>query len=198
MVSDSEVIGVIPAAGRAARISPLPCSKEIYPVGLRRTPDGALRPKAACHYLLERMREAGIAKAYIVLRDGKWDIPAYLEDGAAVGMQLAYLIADSVVGTPYTVDRARAFVADANVAFGFPDMLLGSEDIFVRLLARQRESEADLILGSFPAEPGLAADLLDVDADGRVRRLSVGPPDARLQRTWGVAAWRPAFTEYLH
>ncbi|MBN1238365.1 MAG: hypothetical protein JXB36_07675, partial [Gammaproteobacteria bacterium] len=29
-------------------------------------------------------------------------------------------------------------------------------------------------------------------------RLSVGPPDARLQRTWGVAAWRPAFTEYLH
>jgi hypothetical protein len=40
-----EVIGLIPCAGRASRISPLPCSKEVLPVGLRRTSDGSLRSK---------------------------------------------------------------------------------------------------------------------------------------------------------
>jgi len=28
-----EVVGIIPASGRATRIAPLPCSKELYPVG---------------------------------------------------------------------------------------------------------------------------------------------------------------------
>ena len=78
-----EVIGLIPAGGQASRISPLPCSKELYPIGFRHVDgDHSLRPKVTCHYLLERMRSAGITKAYIVLREGKWDIPAYLRDGA--------------------------------------------------------------------------------------------------------------------
>lgn len=38
------------------------------------------------------MHAAGITEAYIVLREGKWDIPAYLCDGAMVGMHLAYLM----------------------------------------------------------------------------------------------------------
>ncbi|MGH8730039.1 MAG: hypothetical protein ACREV9_18180, partial [Burkholderiales bacterium] len=62
MPQTENVIGVIPAAGRALRLQPLPCSKELFPVGME---DG--RPKVVCHYLLEKMRAAGIAKACIVI-----------------------------------------------------------------------------------------------------------------------------------
>ena len=31
-----DIVGVIPAAGRGKRIAPLPCSKELYPVGFVR------------------------------------------------------------------------------------------------------------------------------------------------------------------
>ncbi len=34
---ESEVIGLIPAGGQAKRLSPLPCSKELYPIGFERT-----------------------------------------------------------------------------------------------------------------------------------------------------------------
>ena len=75
----TDLIGLIPAGGSATRIAPLPCSKEVYPVGFQRSADGSVpRPKVACEYLLERMRLAGVNRAYIVLREGKWDIPAFL------------------------------------------------------------------------------------------------------------------------
>ena len=62
-----EMIGVIPAARKATRISPLLSSKELYPIGLMPLGDGSRAcPKVVCHYLLKRMRLAGITKAYIV------------------------------------------------------------------------------------------------------------------------------------
>ena len=120
-----EVIGLIPAGGVGKRLAPLPCSKEIYPVGFTETDNKReRRPKAVCHYLLEKMRLAGIRKAFVVLRNGKWDIPSYLGDGKMLDMQLAYLMMDLPYGPPYTLNQASPFVKDALVAFGFPDILL--------------------------------------------------------------------------
>jgi glucose-1-phosphate thymidylyltransferase len=86
-----EVIGLIPAAGLASRLSPLPCSKELFPIGFKASSRGHnLNPKVVCHYLLEKMRLAGITNAYIVIREGKWDIPAYFGDGSILDMHLAY------------------------------------------------------------------------------------------------------------
>ena len=68
----AEVIGLIPAAGQSRRLQPLPCSKEVLPIGFHvdaRT--GDLSPKVVGHYLLEMFRAAGIRKTYIVIRDGK-------------------------------------------------------------------------------------------------------------------------------
>ena len=39
--SQREIIGVIPAAGRATRLGPLPCSKELFPVGFQNTDGNA-------------------------------------------------------------------------------------------------------------------------------------------------------------
>ena len=162
-----EVIGLLPAAGQAKRIAPLPVSKELYPIGFRFVEENhSLRPKAVCHYLLEKMQLAGIAKAYIILRSGKWDIPAYLGDGAMLNMHLGYLIMGLPFGVPYTLDQAYPFVQKALVALGFPDILFQPDDVFVRLLARLRASEADVVLGLFPTDQSQKAGMVDFDAGG--------------------------------
>ena len=103
----NDIIGVIPAAGQALRMAPIPCSKEIYPIGFSSTTNekGEL-PKPVGQYLLEKFSQDGLSRALIVLRKGKWDIPQYFGDGSTVGLDLAYLIASNLNGVPFTVDQA--------------------------------------------------------------------------------------------
>jgi len=194
-----EVIGLIPAGGQARRIAPLPCSKELYPVGFSSINFGQeTRPKVACHYLIEKMRRTGIKKIFIVLREGKWDIPAYFRDGAAFDVNLAYLIMNLPFGAPYTLDQAYPFVQDALIALGFPDILFSPEDAFIQLLNRQRSSEADVILGLFPADQPGKVDMVDSGADGKVSQIVINPRQTQLRHTWGIAVWTPIFTHFMH
>jgi glucose-1-phosphate thymidylyltransferase len=194
-----EIVGLVPAGGQATRIAPLPCSKELYPIGFRSTDAGhGLQTKVVSHYLLEKMRLAGITKAYIVLRPGKWDIPAYFGDGLFLNMHLAYLMMRSPLGVPYTLDQAYPFVEDAMVAFGFPDILFRPDDAFSQLLSRQQTNGADVLLGLFPTDLPEKEDLVDVDERGRVREIVIKPQRTRLCYTWGIAVWTPVFTKFLH
>jgi glucose-1-phosphate thymidylyltransferase len=194
-----EVVGLLPAGGQATRIAPLPCSKEIYPIGFRPVEGGrSLRPKVVCHYLLEKMRLAGITKVYIVLRKGKWDIPAYLGDGTMLNMHLAYLMMRLPFGAPYTLDQAYPFVQDALVAFGFPDIIFRSEDAFVRLLARQATTNADVVLGLFPTDQPQEMDMVDLDDDARIHSIVIKPPQTHLRYTWIIAVWTSVFTHFIH
>lgn len=66
-MSDRQVIGLLPAGGQAKRISPLPLSKELYPVGFQDFGEpNNWRPKVVCQYLLEKMQLAGINQAYFI------------------------------------------------------------------------------------------------------------------------------------
>jgi glucose-1-phosphate thymidylyltransferase len=194
-----EVIGLLPAGGQATRIAPLPGSKELYPVGFRAAADGTgLRPKVICHYLLDSLRVAGIARAYIVLRSGKWDIPAYLGDGRMVGLHLAYVMMHESFGVQYTLDQAYPFVHEAVVALGFPDFFFQPADAFVPLLDRQAVTQADVVLGLFPAHQPHKMDMVDLDAAGRVRQIVIKPAQTTLQYTWIIAVWTPVFTRFMH
>ncbi len=196
---EPEVIGLIPAAGEARRIAPLPLSKELYPIGFRSVDETQnLRPKVVCHYLLEKMRLAGITKAYIILRSGKWDIPAYLGDGAMVDMSLGYLMMGLPFGVPYTLDQAYLFVQKAIVVLGFPDILFQPDDVFTKLLVRQVTSKADVVLGLFPTAQPQKAGMVDFDTEGRVRLIKEKPKQTDLRYMWGVAVWTPVFTSFLH
>jgi glucose-1-phosphate thymidylyltransferase len=191
-----EIIGVIPAGGQGTRLGPLPLSKEIYPIGYDPSREG--RPKAVCNYLLDKMRSAGIKKAYIVLRGGKWDIPTYLKDGKMLGMNLAYLIMDSPFGVPFTIDQAFPFVQNNIIAFGFPDILFKPDDVFVRLLDRLTISGCDAVLGLFPTDRPHNADLVDFDVEGRIINLEIKPSQTNLHFTWGAAVWSPIFSQFIH
>ena len=195
----TEVIGLIPAAGLATRISPLSGSKELFPVGFRSvTGNDDSRPKVIAHYLLEKMRFSGISKAYIVLRKGKWDIPSYFGDGAMLDMHLAYLIMNLPFGAPYTVDQAYPYVKDAVIALGFPDIFFEDKDAFSRLLSRQAESKADVVLGIFPGDQPSKMDMVELDDNNQVSRIEIKPVETILRYTWGIAVWTPNFTKFMH
>jgi glucose-1-phosphate thymidylyltransferase len=160
--------------------------------------DESARPKVVSHYLLEKMRLAGVTKVYIVLREGKWDIPTYLNDGTMLGMHLAYLMMRLPFGTPYTLDQAYPFVQNAIIAFGFPDVIFQPEDAFVQLLDRQAATKVDVVLGLFPTDQPHKVDMVDFDDNGRVSRIDIKPAQTHLQYTWIIAVWTPAFTRFVH
>jgi glucose-1-phosphate thymidylyltransferase len=194
-----EVIGLVPMAGRATRLAPLPFSKELYPIGYEAAgADREPRPKAVCRYVLAQMRMAGVRKAFLVLRSGKWDIPAYLGDGASLGLDLAYLLMRLPYGVPYTIDQAFAFVRHARIAFGFADIVYQPDDLYVRLLARQAKHKADVVLAIFPAVDPSKVSVVELDQRQRVVRIVEKPRRTDLRQIWAAAVWGPRFTSFLH
>jgi glucose-1-phosphate thymidylyltransferase len=198
-MQSGDLIGLIPAAGIAARIAPLPCSKEIFPIGYQAgLAKGELRPKPVCLYLLECMRAAGVRRTVIVLRTGKWDIPAYLGSGSMVGMNIAYLIMQKPFGAPYTIDEAYPYIDQENVAFGFPDIVFKGEGVYDRLRQQLLSGQADVVLGLFRVQDGQRADMVEVDSDDRVRNILIKPGQTNLEYAWITAVWRPTFTTFMH
>jgi len=194
-----ELVGLVPAAGKAKRIAPLPLSKELYPIGfqmLNGMPQP--RPKVVCHYLLEKFQFAGITQTYIVLRKGKWDIPAYFGDGAFVNMHLGYLVMREPFGPPFTLDQAYPFVHNKFVAFGFPDIMFSPEDVFQHLLDHQEASQSDVVLALFPAHNSQIMDMVDIDEKGKIRTMFLKPAHTDLYFCWLCGVWTPVFTNFMH
>ena len=196
---DREFVGLFPAAGSANRISPLPCSKELFPIGFHQINhlEGE-RPKAVCLYLLESMKKAGVQKTFVILRDGKWDIPSFLGDGRFLDMQLAYLMMNLPYGAPYTLDQAYPYIQNAIIAVGFPDIIFQPNDAFVHLLQCQKETTADLVLGLFPVDQPHKMDMVALDENGRVQQIVIKPKQTKLKYTWFIAIWTPKFTHFMH
>jgi glucose-1-phosphate thymidylyltransferase len=196
------LVGLMPAGGLATRLGPLPCSKELLPVGWHRhDPESLGRPKVVSQYLLEKMRTAGTREVYWILRRGKWDIIDYFGDGSGLGMRFAYLVMGAPYGPPFTLDQAFSFVDDATIVFGFPDILFEPEDTFVRMLHGLQISGADVVLATFNPVGSDAADVVELASDGRVTRLvakELAPRGIEVQCTWVCAVWQPSFTRFLH
>ncbi len=195
--SQPDIIALLPAGGQATRLSPLPLSKELYPIGFQTT-DSGLKPKVVAHYLLEKMRRSGITKAFFILRPGKWDIPAYFGDGAMLDLSIGYLTVHVPYGVPYTLNQAYPFVQHSLVAIGFPDILFEPADAYVHLIAHQSTSQADVVLGLFPTEHCWKAGMVDFDDSGRVRQIIEKPQNCELKYMWAIALWTPRFTQFMH
>ena len=161
--NSSKVIGLVPAAGYASRLSPLPMSKELLPVDFGLLGQIAGRPKLAAEYLIETMVNGGMEEAFVIIRPGKWDIPAFFGDGSALGIRLAYLTVHSERGVPFTLDQAFPFVQGKIVALGFPDILFWPRDAFGTVVKRLRRTNADVVLGLFPTDQPDQVGVVDFD-----------------------------------
>lgn len=144
------------------------------------------------------MAKAEAAKAFVILGSGKWDIPTYLGSGSDWGLNLAYLVTGQTPGAPYTIDQAYPFLQDAVVLFGFPDIIFGPPDAFLQLLARQRISNADIVLGIYRAVHPHKMDMVAIDAGSGITDIIIKPCATKLEYTWIVAVWTIAFTRFMH
>jgi glucose-1-phosphate thymidylyltransferase len=203
-ISYSEVVAVIPAAGMATRLAPLPCSKELIPIGFGAAgEENKFRPKVkvVSHYLLEMLKLARIKKAYIVVNSEKLDIPAYFCSGQMVDMKLAYLLVDMPIAVPYTLDQAFPFIQNKGVALGFPDVVLRPENSFVQLLTKKIQTDADIVLGLYPTDQPQKMDVIDFDENGCIQQIFSKPSElkhGKMNYAWLTAVWTPVFTQYLH
>ena len=199
-VPESPIIGLIPAAGRASRLSNLPCSKEIFPI-FESDAEGRPSPSPVCAGLLRGMASAGIERVLIVLRDGKWDVASRLCEGSEWGVDLGYLSVASSTCVPETLGRALPWCKGADVALGFPDILLRPTDIWQRLSAFHRRHSGAVSLGLFPTDQVAKADMVDFEpggnGEGRATRIVIKDPSCELRWTWSIAIWRPIFSTFL-
>jgi glucose-1-phosphate thymidylyltransferase len=193
------IVGLIPAGGSSERLAPLPCSKEIYPVGFRNSHKrDNRRPKVACDYLLDKMRYAGIERTFIILRNGKWDIPAYFGSGNSTEMNIAYLIRELPYGVPFTLDCAWPYVKKDLVVCGLPDILFQPMNTIQLTVERQAEKGADLVLAVFPVEVPEKWDSIVLDQNNRLIRLVPKPHGQASGYTWVIAVWTPVFGLFMH
>lgn len=146
-----KLIGLIPAAGQARRLAPLPCSKELFPIGYFENEQGS-HPKPVGIFLIERLITAGVDQAYMIISEEKEDILRYFGNGEAFGISLSYLIQENPRGMPNALDLAYQWVKDATIVFGMPDTIFSPSDAFTQLLDQHRKMGADLSLGLFPTQ----------------------------------------------
>lgn len=194
-----DVIGLMPAAGLAKRLGLNSGSKEMLVVPQARPEDPAEADfKPVSQLLLENFAHSGIQKVFVILRAGKWDIPEYYEDGSKFGVHISYILTRFFYGPPYSLDAAYPHFEKNTVALGFPDIIFNESDAYRKILDKLSSDQCDLVLGLFPANRPDKVDMVELDPDGRVKRIDIKPGSSNLRLTWGIAVWRPVFSRFMH
>ena len=191
-----QVVGVIPGGGSAQRLAPLPCSKELLPLGFRATAQGP-RPKVIANYLVDALREARVEQVYWLIDRSKTDIVQYFGGGAEFGLQLAYVPTQGSPSVVHTLVSAAAFLRGRHVLFGFPDIVFEPASALATLRRRLFERGADVVLGAVPAPPEVAADRVRVGKEGRALEIRIKPSHSEWPAVWILAAWAPSFTRFI-
>jgi glucose-1-phosphate thymidylyltransferase len=179
-----EIVGVIPAAGYATRLQPLPGSKEVLPV----------RGKPVMDYLVDRMRSGGCTRIRVVTRAEKEDVVAHAEHvGAEVVLANPKSVSESFVA------GMKGLTSDDVVLIGFPDTLWEPETGYVPLVHAVTKGR-DVALGLFRISPDdlTRSDVVVFDREGRVTGIDVKPGTARSEWIWGCAAGRREIWAGLH
>lgn len=199
MTIKNNVIGLIPAAGKASRLGRIPFSKELFPVGFENE-EIPKRPKVVSRYLLEYMSLAGISEFHFILRNGKWDIPAYYGSGNQFNYRICYHIAEYDYGVPFTINQANPFIKDQIVALGFPDILLKPENAFKELICKlKEEKDTSVVLGLFPTTNTEKYDMVVFDENHIIEDIVIkSPKQTQLSFAWIIAAWKPEFTTFIN
>jgi glucose-1-phosphate thymidylyltransferase len=190
----SDVVGLIPAAGDATRIPGLPFSKALYPVPDRAGDAPAIQTPIG--RLLTAMETAGARRAIVVSRHGRHDLADYVGSGFDFGLPVAHLPIPPTPSVPHTLCAAKAFVKDAHVLFGLPDILFDPPDSLRRILSVELESSADVVLGLLPMDRLDKSDRVEVDDRRQVVRIDVKSHSSS-GYAWIFAAWSPVFSDFL-
>jgi glucose-1-phosphate thymidylyltransferase len=198
---NSEIIGIVPAAGKGTRLAPFPSPKELFPIGYQDYRiDGIVqkRPKVISQYLIENIIKAGASKLFIILGEDKHEIMRYYGDGHRFGVEIAYLYQENITGMPGAINLAHNWQNNSTVIFGMPDTIIEPHSFFSDLLKKHVEWKADLTLGLFPTENPSKFGMVDIDEDNNIRKIIDKPKQTSLKYMWGGACWSPVFSNILN
>ncbi len=195
----SELVGLLPAAGRGSRLGSIPCSKEIMPLGFQpsATADPAWQPVTAIEMHLNALRQAGARRAVVIIGESKADVVRYVGDGSRYGLAVAYVYQQQLRGMPFALNLARPWLGNATTLFSMPDTLITPPDTLARLAEEHRHHRADVTLGLFPTVTPQKFGMVAQDSAGRIIRFADKPAQSDLTLMWGMAAWSPEFSTFL-
>lgn len=169
-------VGVVPAAGRAARLQPLAGAKELLPISGR----------PVLEYVVERMRAAGADEIRIVTRRDKEDVIAHADRlGATV------IVGEPPSSAESVLLAVQGLSADDVAMIGFPDTMWGPPAGFAQVAALLA-GDAEVSLGLFrgrDAEQLRRSDVVVLDGT-RVTAVEVKPARPGSDLLWGCAAAR--------
>jgi glucose-1-phosphate thymidylyltransferase len=168
------VVGVLPAAGRAARLQPLAGSKELL----------ELAGRPVLEYAVERLRAGGADEIRVVTRPDKDDVRAH-----ALALRLDVVEAQPESLAASIAAGVEGLGPDDAVLIDLPDSVWESVDGFTKLVEAM-EPGTDLVLAVFRSAEPERGDVVEVDADGAVHRVSVKPAEPAGDLVWGAAAAR--------
>ncbi len=195
----SELVGVLPAAGRGSRLGAIPCSKEIMPLGFQPSAETALawQPVTALELHLHALRLAGARRAVIVISETKADVVRYIGDGSRYGLAVAYVYQQQLRGMPFALNLAQPWVGQAQTLFAMPDTLITPPATLARLTEAHHRRGADVTLGLFPTVTPHKFGMVALAATGRIEQFVDKPTQTDLHLMWGLAVWSPRFTAFL-
>lgn len=194
-----ELVGVLPAAGRGSRLGPIPCSKEIMPLGFQPQAEApvAWQPVTAIELHLDALRRAGARRAVVIVGETKADVVRYVGDGSRYGVPVAYVYQQQLRGMPFALDLARPWVGRATTLFSMPDTLITPPGAMARLVEEHRRRRCDVTLGLFPTAAPQKFGMVARDEGGRIVRFIDKPAQTELTLMWGMAVWSPRFADFL-
>lgn len=197
-VRNDPVVALIPAAGKGSRLGRLPFSKELLPLGFAGEAAPGRGALVAIENAIASLVESGVTRQHVIIAPGKWDIPAYLGDGARLQASISYLIAEASPSVPHSLDSAYRFVESCEVVLIFPDIVFRPRDAISELVARRASSGADVALALVPSSRGDKVDMVSCNSMGDVIEIIAKPGADISGWTWVAANWNDKFTEFLH
>lgn len=194
------IVAIIPAAGKARRLAALPYSKELYPVVTHDDDDDEGEVSVISQFLINSLLKAGIRNINFVIRPEKTDIIKHYKGGNHLNSNIAYHIADYEYGVPFSINQVYPFVKSFEVAFGFPDIYIKPLNLFDRLIENFKQNKnTDVLLGLIPIDDYLNWDMIELNEGNYITKIHLHDEGGKgLKYGWGLALWRPSFSNYLN
>ena len=123
------------------------------------------------HYPLAMLRRAGITQVAINVHHLAGVIQRGLRDGSALGMEITYSPEPTLTGTGGPLNALRGFFGNETFALANSDSILDLD--LAAMIAFHRDRGAIATIGLFKPTDGRDYEHIEIDGDGRIRKMSL-------------------------
>jgi glucose-1-phosphate thymidylyltransferase len=185
--------GIVPAAGKGTRLSLICSTKELISIPYYKG------SRSLCEFCIEVLETANINLAYVIISQHKTDLLNFLKDGSKFKMHLGYIYQQEYSGLAHAVDSVYSFIKNDPIVLVLPDTIIYPFSALKILLKFfKSRDEGDMVLGVFDTEVPEKLCQVIYDSKLNVIHLLDKEETIKVKNTWGIIAWKPSFTQFLH